>query len=68
VRQAEIVLDQVARAKQRGAGVLLVTHNPSHALRAGDRFVVLRRGRVSARLTASEASVERLAGLMAGED
>jgi simple sugar transport system ATP-binding protein len=67
VKQAEIVLQQVARARERGAAVLLVTHNPAHALRVGDEFVVLRRGRLSARLAAGEASVERLAGLMAGE-
>jgi simple sugar transport system ATP-binding protein len=68
VRQAEIVLDQVARARAGGAAVLLVTHHPGHALRAGDQFVVLRRGRVSARLSSAQASVERLSRLMAGEE
>ncbi len=65
VRQAELVLQQVQHARERGAAVLLVTHNPAHALRAGDDFVVLRRGRLAARLAG--ATVEQLAGLMAGE-
>lgn len=68
VRQAELVLQQVQWARGRGAALLLVTHNPAHALRAGDDFVVLRRGRLAARLTAEEASVERLSRLMSGEN
>ena len=68
VKQAEIVLEQVARARERGAAVLLVTHNPAHALRAGDDFVVLRRGRLAARLPAAEATIERLARLMGGDE
>ncbi len=68
VRQAEIVLEQVARARERGAAVLLVTHNPAHALQVGDHFVVLRRGRLAAHLTAPEASLERLARLMGGDE
>lgn len=66
VRQADIVLDQVARARTRGAAVLLVTHNPAHALRVGNRFVVLNRGRLAASLPAEEASLEKLSVLMAG--
>jgi simple sugar transport system ATP-binding protein len=67
VRQAELVLQQVQRARERRAAVLLVTHNPAHALRAGDDFVVLRRGRLAARLLAADAGIERLARLMAGD-
>ncbi len=68
VRQAAVVLDQVARARARGVGVVLVTHNPHHAAPVGDRFVVLRRGRVVAATPRGEATPEELARLMAGED
>jgi len=68
VRQAELVLDQVARARARGVGVVLVTHNPQHAAPLGDRFVVLRRGRVVGDTTRGETDSERLTELMAGEE
>lgn len=68
VRQSAMVLDQVARARARGVGVVLVTHNPQHAAPVGDRFVVLHRGRVAAEVAQGEATVERLAAIMAGED
>ena len=68
VRQAGIVLDQVDRARTRGAAVLLVTHNPAHALRVGDHFLVLDRGRLAASLPKEQATLERLSGLMAGGD
>jgi len=67
VRQSATLLEQVRRARERGVGIVLVTHNPHHALPVGDRFVVLRRGRVAAQLTAGDASAPRLESLMAGE-
>jgi simple sugar transport system ATP-binding protein len=66
VRQAERVLETVARAKQRGLAVLLVTHNPLHAHRAGDAFIILRQGRVSGVFTRDTLSPAELAGHMAG--
>lgn len=66
VKQAERVLEHVAAARARGAGVVLVTHNPRHALRVGDTFVVLRQGRVAARLERAEAGLESLTELMSG--
>jgi simple sugar transport system ATP-binding protein len=68
VKQAETVLDNVLQAKERGIGVLLVTHNPQHAYRVGDRFVVLRQGRVLAAAAKSDTDVGRLAQLMSGAD
>lgn len=66
VRQAGVVLRSIAEAKTRGVGVLLVTHNPQHAMVIGDRFLVLRLGRVVAQLSRDEARLERLVGLMGG--
>jgi simple sugar transport system ATP-binding protein len=69
VRQAEIVLEQVRRARDRGVGIVLITHNPRHAAPVGDRFVVLRHGRVVGDHPSDEVSTERLVTLMtAGQD
>jgi simple sugar transport system ATP-binding protein len=66
VKQAGIVLDNVARLKEKGIGVVLVTHNPQHAFQVGDRFVVLRQGTVLTECARGETSPARLAELMAG--
>jgi len=67
VRQSRHVLDLVRRAADRGIAVVLVTHNPGHAHPVGDRFVVLRRGRVVADRPKAEIDQDELTRLMAGE-
>lgn len=67
VRQTRTVLDATKHARDEGAAVVLVTHNPHHAHPVGDRFVVLRRGEVVADDPAGEMPLERLTDLMAGE-
>ena len=67
VKQAGVVLELIARARSRGAGVIFITHNPAHALEVGDAFIVLRQGRVAGRLDRADASHARLFRLMAGE-
>lgn len=66
VHQSERVLELVGRAAERGVAVVLVTHNPNHAHPGGDRFVVLRRGRVVADREKATITLEELTGLMAG--
>ena len=66
VRQAGLVLGFVRAARDRGVGVVLVTHNPQHAVSAGDRFVVLRRGSVVADLERGQVDAPGLARLMEG--
>jgi simple sugar transport system ATP-binding protein len=68
VRQVETVLQSVARARDRGVGVVFITHNPHHAQRIGDRFVVLRRGEVLGDFAGNDVRLEDLANLMAGGD
>jgi ABC-type sugar transport system ATPase subunit len=34
----------IAKARERGLGVVFITHNPHHAYPVGDRFMLLRRG------------------------
>ncbi len=66
VKQAGVVLRYVVQAKQRGCGVIFITHNPHHAWLVGDRFTILNRGRSLGTYTKSEAAeipaVERPAG------
>ncbi|WP_367134341.1 ATP-binding cassette domain-containing protein [Saccharothrix sp. HUAS TT1] len=66
VKQAGIVLKQVARARDRGLGVVLITHNPHHAYPVGDRFLLLKRGRVLGAHEKSRISLDELTRQMAG--
>jgi simple sugar transport system ATP-binding protein len=45
VNQARNVLYRVQQAAGRGVAIILITHNPLHALLIGDRFTVLAHGR-----------------------
>ncbi|MBP2339657.1 simple sugar transport system ATP-binding protein [Saccharothrix coeruleofusca] len=66
VKQAGLVLRHVARARDRGLGVVLITHNPHHAYPVGDRFLLLKRGRALGCHDKSEIGVEELTRQMAG--
>jgi simple sugar transport system ATP-binding protein len=66
VKQAGIVLHYIVRAKQRGLGVIFITHNPNHAYPVGDHFVILRRGRVLGDYQKKELGQDQLMNLMAG--
>jgi simple sugar transport system ATP-binding protein len=66
VKQAGVVLRYIARARERGVGVVFITHNPHHAYPVGDRFVILRRGEVQGDYGRPEIRLEELVGMMAG--
>jgi simple sugar transport system ATP-binding protein len=66
VKQAGVVLRYVAQARDRGVGVVLITHNPHHAYPVGDRFLVLNRGRSLGSFAKSDISRDELTRLMAG--
>jgi simple sugar transport system ATP-binding protein len=66
VRQSGVVLKYIVQAKQKGRGVIFITHNPHHAFPIGDRFVLLRRGRLMGSFEKSETSIEQLTSMMAG--
>ena len=68
VRQSARVLEDVQSATGQGVAVILVTHNPHHAHEVGNRFVVLRRGRVIADRRREETSAAALAELMGREE
>jgi simple sugar transport system ATP-binding protein len=66
VKQAGIVLRQVAQARDRGLGVVLITHNPHHAYPVGDRFLLLKRGTMLGSYEKSEINLQELTSQMAG--
>ena len=66
VRQSGIVLKYVVQARERGLGVIFITHNPHHAFPVGDRFVLLNRGRLMGSYTKAETSLDELTKMMAG--
>ena len=66
VKQSGVVLRYVAQARQRGLGVIFITHNPHHAFPVGDRFVVLNRGKVVGSWKKGEISRDELIKMMSG--
>lgn len=66
VRQSGVVLKYIAAARDRGLGVIFITHNPHHAYPVGDRFMILRRGRSLGDWSKAELSLEELVRMMAG--
>jgi simple sugar transport system ATP-binding protein len=66
VKQAGTVLKYIVQAKNRGIGVIFITHNPHHAYPVGDHFVILRRGQVYGDFTKEEIPLEQLIQMMAG--
>jgi len=66
VKQAGVVLKYIVQARDRGLGVIFITHNPHHAYPVGDRFLLLKRGRSLGDFAKSEITLPELTGLMAG--
>jgi simple sugar transport system ATP-binding protein len=66
VRQSGIVLKYVIQARAMGRAVIFITHNPHHAFPVGDRFVLLKRGRMFGSFAKSETTLEQLTTMMAG--
>ena len=66
MKQAGVVLKYVVQAKQRGIGVILITHNPHHAYPVGDHFVILRRGQIFGDFAKDEIGLDQLVQMMAG--
>jgi simple sugar transport system ATP-binding protein len=66
VKQSGVVLRYVAQARDRGLGVIFITHNPNHAYPLGDRFVILNRGKLQGSWNKGEVSRDELIRLMSG--
>lgn len=66
VRQSGMVLKYIIEAKNRGLGVIFITHNPNHAFPVGDRFLILNRGKSMGDFRKDEISRDQLIMMMAG--
>src|SRR6187431_281726 len=66
VKQSAIVLRHIIAARNRGLGVVFITHNVQHALPIGDSFTILTRGRSGGTFKRGELNAEELHRLMGG--
>jgi simple sugar transport system ATP-binding protein len=66
VKQSGVVLKYIAAARDRGLGVIFITHNPHHAYMVGDHFSVLRLGTMELNASRDQVSLEELTNHMAG--
>jgi simple sugar transport system ATP-binding protein len=66
VKQSGIVLRYIVAARERGVGVIFISHNPHHAYPVGDRFVILNRGKLQGSWKRGEISRDDLVQMMAG--
>jgi simple sugar transport system ATP-binding protein len=66
VKQSGVVLKYVAAARDRGLGVIFITHNPHHAYLVGDHFSVLRLGTLELSAERSGITLDELTDHMAG--
>ncbi len=64
LKETAKVLSYVQEAKKNNVGVIMITHNISHAWESADRFVVLYRGEVASILKKEETSVKEIENLI----
>jgi simple sugar transport system ATP-binding protein len=60
------VLKYINQVRQKGLGVIFITHNVRHAHAVGNRFTVLNRGKTLGTYGKEEIDIEELQNLMAG--
>ena len=66
VKESAIVLRHAISARNRGLGVIFITHNVQHALPIGDSFTILTRGRSGGTYKRGELNAAELHRLMGG--
>ncbi|XAS68316.1 ATP-binding cassette domain-containing protein [Micrococcaceae bacterium Sec5.7] len=66
VKQSGVVLRYILQARDRGLGVVFITHNPHHAFPVGDRFLLLKRGKSIGYYEKKDITLEELTAQMAG--
>ncbi|HVW58348.1 MAG TPA: ATP-binding cassette domain-containing protein [Rhizobiaceae bacterium] len=67
VAQTSMVLKFIRQVRQKGLGVIFITHNVRHAYAVGDRFTILNRGRTLGTFAKAEIGLEELQTKMAGD-
>ncbi|HEX4443912.1 MAG TPA: ATP-binding cassette domain-containing protein [Galbitalea sp.] len=66
VKEAGLVLRQIRNARKSGVAVIFITHNAHHAMTIGDKFTVLKQGKVADQFVQGERSRLEVLTLMAG--
>ena len=66
VKQSSNVLKMIMRVRNRGVGIIFITHNVQHATLVGDSFSVLNRGRTLGYYEKHEITPDELYNKMAG--
>jgi simple sugar transport system ATP-binding protein len=66
VKESAIVLRHAIAARNKGLGVVFITHNVQHALPIGDSFTILTRGRSGGTYRRGELNAEQLHAMMGG--
>lgn len=66
VRQTANVLDTIRRVRDRGIGVVFISHSMPHVMDVSDRVQVLRMGHRVATFKTEQTSMEELVGSMTG--
>ena len=66
VKQSGVVLRYVAQARDRGLGVIFITHNIHHAYPIGDVFTMLNRGRSLGTFRKGDITEKEVLDMMAG--
>jgi simple sugar transport system ATP-binding protein len=66
VKESAFVLRHAIAARNKGLGVIFITHNVQHALPIGDSFTILTRGRSGGTFRRGELNAEQLHALMGG--
>jgi simple sugar transport system ATP-binding protein len=66
VKEAAIVLRHAISARNRGLGVIFITHNVQHALPIADSFTILTRGRSGGTFKRGELNENQLHHMMGG--
>jgi len=67
VVQTANVLDLIRRVRDKGIGVVLISHSMPEVLEVADTVQVLRRGKRVATYKAADSSIEELVGAMTGK-
>ena len=66
VREAQHVLQIVKELKNKGASVIIITHNMEHAFAVADRFQVIRLGAVVGGRKRSETGIDEIVKMITG--
>jgi simple sugar transport system ATP-binding protein len=66
VAQTSMVLKYIHQVREKGLGVIFITHNVRHAYAVGDRFTVLNRGKTIGTHAKAGITMDELQNLMAG--